>query len=473
LIVELTTTDGSVLTYTHNGGLATGMTWTGAVCGRVSQALDDDGRVTSQAVNGERVSDYCWDADGSLRSAGGLIVNRGDGSGWPTATRLGHVTTTHRRNDFGEVEDERAAFDGKEILAIHYARDLLGRITRKVETIEGGVTIYTYEYDPADRLADARVDGALVAHYEYDPSGNRLACHRPGGLTHAAYDDQDQLLQSGAAAYCHTANGERSSRTIEGHTDTFEYDAFGNLRSVSLANGTRVEYLVDGQHRRIGKKVNGALVQAFLYQDQLCPVAELDGENRVVSRFIYATGVNVPDYMERGGRIYRLLTDHLGSPRLVIDVADGTVVQRLDYDEFGVVLRDTNPGFQPFGFAGGLYDRHTAFTHFGFRDYDAQAGRWTTRDPIGMAGGWNLYEYVDNDPINSRDPLGLYEYTMRWKLGKATPDLTPERAMGVMQLMPYRVFPFIVEPMGHPLPGIVLGKKYNLKYARAMPLINQ
>jgi RHS repeat-associated protein len=80
----------------------------------------------------------------------------------------------------------------------------------------------------------------------------------------------------------------------------------------------------------------------------------------------------------------------------------------MDYDEFGNVVLDTNPGFQPFGFAGGLYDRDTGLVRFGARDYDPEAGRWTARDPIGFAGGNpNLYQYVGNDPVNLTDRTGL------------------------------------------------------------------
>ena len=68
---------------------------------------------------------------------------------------------------------------------------------------------------------------------------------------------------------------------------------------------------------------------------------------------------------------------------------------------------DTNPGFQPFGFAGGLYDRDTGLTRFGARDYDPHTGRWTAKDPIGLNGGINLYAYVNNNPINYVDPSGL------------------------------------------------------------------
>ena len=68
-------------------------------------------------------------------------------------------------------------------------------------------------------------------------------------------------------------------------------------------------------------------------------------------------------------------------PDRAIRVATGLVAQRMDYDEFGNVLSDTNPGFQPFGFAGGLYDRVTALVHFGAREYDSHAGRWTAKEP--------------------------------------------------------------------------------------------
>jgi RHS repeat-associated protein len=136
--------------------------------------------------------------------------------------------------------------------------------------------------------------------------------------------------------------------------------------------------------------------------------AELDGANNVISRFIYATRLNVPDYMLKGGDTYRILTDHLGSPRLVVNVNTGQVVQRMDYDEFGNVLTDTNPGFQPFGFAGGVYDLDTGLIRFGARDYDPQVGRWTAKDPIGFYNGdTNLYGYVHSDPVNLIDTTGL------------------------------------------------------------------
>ena len=63
----------------------------------------------------------------------------------------------------------------------------------------------------------------------------------------------------------------------------------------------------------------------------------------------------------------------------------------------------------PFGFAGGLYDPDTKLVRFGARDYDAEVGRWTAKDPIRFGGGdANLYGYVMTDPANSVDPHGLW-----------------------------------------------------------------
>ena len=61
-----------------------------------------------------------------------------------------------------------------------------------------------------------------------------------------------------------------------------------------------------------------------------------------MSRFVYGTGKNVPDYMVKGGTAHRIITDHLGSVRLVVDATTRTVAQEMQYDEFGRVLQDTS-----------------------------------------------------------------------------------------------------------------------------------
>ena len=67
---------------------------------------------------------------------------------------------------------------------------------------------------------------------------------------------------------------------------------------------------------------------------------------------------------------------------------------------------DSNPGFQPFGFAGGLYDPQTRLVRFGARDYDASIGRWLSKDPIGLNSEPNLWAYATGDPLNFIDDTG-------------------------------------------------------------------
>ena len=149
----------------------------------------------------------------------------------------------------------------------------------------------------------------------------------------------------------------------------------------------RIDYVIDAFGRRIGKKVNGVLTQGFLYESDLRIAAELTPSGAVLTRFVYGAQTNVPEYMIRGGTRYRFVTDHLGSVRLVVDATTGAVQQRVDYDESGRVLLNTNPGFQPFGYAGGLLDDVTGLVRFGARDYDARSGRFVQADPIGYNKG--------------------------------------------------------------------------------------
>jgi RHS repeat-associated protein len=409
-LTTITAPGNSTLTYSYDGSLLTGTTWTGPVVGSVSRTYDRNFRVETQSVNGGDPIAFGYDQDSLLTSAGDLTLSRDPQNGLLTGTTLGSVTDSLSYNEFGEPVQYQAQTDTTSVFAVDYVRDALGRITQKTETIGGVTDTYAYTYDTAGRLIEVKKNGTTISTYTYDANSNRLT--GPGLSAPATYDAQDRLLIYGTATYTYTPNGELQSKTIGGQTTTYSYDVRGNLLHVTLPDSTQLEYVIDGQNRRIGKKINGALVQGFLYQNQLNPVAELDGSGAIVSRFVYGSKTNMPDYMVKNGETYRILTDHLGSPRLIVNTVDGTIAQRLDYDEFGNILTDTNPGFQPFGFAGGLYDQHTKLTRFGARDYDAETGRWTVKDPIRFHGlDVNLYGYVLNDPINLVDPSGLIECT--------------------------------------------------------------
>lgn len=117
----------------------------------------------------------------------------------------------------------------------------------------------------------------------------------------------------------------------------------------------------------------------------------------------------MPYKMDYVGNTYYLFYDQVGTLKAV-STEDGTIVKQVEYDTFGNVLSDSNETFKvPFGFAGGLYDQDTKLTRFGYRDYDAETGKWTAKDPIGFAGGdTNLYGYVLGDPVNLADPEGKH-----------------------------------------------------------------
>ena len=110
----------------------------------------------------------------------------------------------------------------------------------------------------------------------------------------------------------------------------------------------------------------------------------------------------------RPPKTYRILTDHVGSPLLVVNVANASDVPfRATYTAFGEATITGTADFLPFGFAGGLFDIETGLVRFGARDYDPVVGRWTAKDPIRFDGGQaNLYVYVGDDPVNKVDIFG-------------------------------------------------------------------
>ena len=184
----------------------------------------------------------------------------------------------------------------------------------------------------------------------------------------------------------------------------------------------QVDYVMDGRGRRVERRKGGSITQRWLYLDGLVPVAEVDGSNAVVSRFVFGSG-NSLEYMIRGGATYRFVKDDLGSVRAVVNVTTGAIAQRWDYDPWGnATLMAGTADFQPFGFAGGLYDPDSKLVRFGARDYDPEIGRWTAKDPVSFAAGsTNLYESVLSNPVSLIDPTGL-EPTYNWPKNPFNPN---------------------------------------------------
>ncbi len=410
LVTRIISADGDTLLYTYDGTMPLKEEWRGAVKGFVTTQYDSNFRVVAQKVGVGDSIGFSYNNDDQLVKVGALRLAYNSPNGFPIADTLGSITSTISYSTLGEVAGMDTKFSGSSIFTTFCTRDSLGRITMLNETIQGESRTYRYQYDLAGRLKKVWKNDTLISQYVYDSTGNRLVKEAPTRNDSGSYDAQDRMLSYGNAQYVYTRNGELQKKIKGVDTTTYSSDALGNLIKVVLPNGDLIEYLIDANNRRVGKKLNGQIVKRWIYENQLRPIAELDSSGNVVSRFIYAGKPNVPEYVVKGGTIYRIVADQLGSVRLVVNGTNGAIVQRIDYDEFGNIVQDTNSEFTPFAYAGGLWDSQTELLRFGVRDYDPLVGRWTSKDPTLFKGSReNLFLYCSDDPVNFNDPSGKWE----------------------------------------------------------------
>jgi RHS repeat-associated protein len=222
------------------------------------------------------------------------------------------------------------------------------------------------------------------------------------------YDLQDRMLTYGDNTYTYTVNGSLLTKTnAEGVTE-YSYDAMGNLLRVVLPDNRVITYQIDARGRRIGKKVDGVFEYGFIYGNQLNPIAKVDEAGNIVEQYVYGLKSNIPEYIIKDGKKYKIVSNHLGSPVMIVGgQAQDLPVLQIKYDSFGNIIEENGDFEIPFGFAGGIWDKDTKLTRFGVRDYDAETGRWTSKEPLGFGGSRNFYVYAGNDGVNYVDLDGL------------------------------------------------------------------
>lgn len=391
---ETVTTDGSVLiskvSYSYDNKF------------RLGQISFKDGQSTAAAP-----IVYAYNKDDRMLQAGELKIERDKSLGFISKLKLKNAEVNYSVDSkYGELSKIEYRQKGIPQFFREFKRDKLGRIIEE-STPEGS---YTFLYDKGGRFLGRSLKGSgtPVSNFIYDKNGNRIRGNDNGKVFKAEFDDQDRMVKFNNTTITYNLSGQISSKVTPGvGTTTYSYDSFGNLLEVQTPVN-HVKYEVDGRNRRTEvRQFSSTFKTRYVWDGQLRIIAELASNNALVKKYVYAEGINSPEYMIHEGKKYLFVKDHRGSVNLVVNAETGEIKQKLRYSEWGEVLEDTNPGFQPFGFAGGLYDGVTKLYRFGARDYDPEIGRWLSKDPIRFKGGdTNLYGYVVQDPVNFIDPKG-------------------------------------------------------------------
>jgi RHS repeat-associated protein len=397
--------------YTYDGTLLKTDTRTGLLNQTIGYNYNNDFRLSSISYGGSSKS-FTYDSDGLLTGAGSFSITRNSQNGLPTAVSDGTMTNTRTFSGYGELDGSVYSVGGVPKFSYSLTRDQAGRITKKVEAVDGVTDTFDYGYDTNGRLNEVKKNGEVVEGYTYDANGNRLTelndlCGVNRSYTVSA---EDHIITAGNETYQFDTDGFLNQKTSPAGTMTTTYSSRGELLSATLpAAATTITYDHDPMGRRIVKRINGTITEKYLWKDAITLLADYDVSNNLIMRFNYADG-RMPVSMTYNNSTYYLAYDQIGSLKAVTD-SSGNIVKKIEYDSFGKKFFDSNPSIMiPFGFAGGHQDRDTSLIRFGARDYDPTLGRWTAKDPIDFAGGdTNLYGYVLNDPIKWIDFWGLWK----------------------------------------------------------------
>ena len=410
-----TVTEGSEsIDYDYDGDLLTTIHYGGLLGESITQGYNTDFLINSLGYAGQTTA-ISYDNDSILTGIHGYTITPHAQHGLPEALSNGIFVQSRLYNGYGETTsvDTQIANQGSYDYSLTY--NDLGQITNKQETLHNGtVNNYVYSYHPDRRwLTSVTKNGSVVESYGYDANGNRvLHTNTARGITGVvpSYNINDQLVNDGnGATYTYTVDGYLSTKTTSEGTTTYQYSSLGRLLSVQpTAPAAAITYQHNAMGNRVAKLVGGTITEKYLWLDKTTLLAVYNADNSLKQRFEYTLG-NTPTSFTQSGQKYYITSDHLGSPRTISD-ASGNIIKAYDYDAFGnrTIITDNNLSMDiPFGFAGGLYDKDTGLTRFGYRDYDPLLGQWTARDPIGVRGGLNTYLYVYSDPVNLIDPEGL------------------------------------------------------------------
>ena len=182
---------------------------------------------------------------------------------------------------------------------------------------------------------------------------------------------------------------------------TWDYD---NMLTGATISGTSYTYAYDPLGQRVKRVAGGAETRYIVAGGTV--LAEMDASNNITAYYVY--GMGLISKVTPSGSAYYYHYNNLGSTVAMTD-SSGNIVNKYAYDPYGKVLSQVEGISNPFKYVGafGVMDEGNGLLYMRARYYDPITGRFISKDPIGWAGGLNLYNYVGGNPVNWVDPWGL------------------------------------------------------------------
>jgi RHS repeat-associated protein len=312
-------------------------------------------------------------------------------------------------NRLTELENKKS--DDTIISSFVYEYDKAGNRT-KVILSNGDYIDYGYDdtYQMTSETKKNSGDTTLYSYaYTYNGVGNRETMSHYDGTNTTNwgyyYNDLNQLTSKGdgttTATYTYDDNGNLTQKSVGANTTAYSWTFENKMKAVTLPDSSVTTFSYNPEGLRIKKIVSIGTVKYVL--DGLAVLKEYDGSDNVIAS--YTPSISI----QKASSSYFYHYDGLGNTQGTTDSSQNTE-NTYTYDAFGNILSSGGSLDQPYQYVGQEYyysEGNIGLQLLGQRWYDAEVGRFVSRDPISYVGGINLYRYTKNNPVNFTDAEGL------------------------------------------------------------------